>query len=155
MTWVQGTAGPSGPDAWHPDDALLVPLTASDGSPLAFLSLDDPVNGRRPVESTLEIVSAVAAIAASVIEHGQLAASAARHRASVEHLLRVSSELTTSSSRAEMLNAVCEGIRDALSFEKAAVFLDEAGERRSSCSRPASGSTTSTASARSPPPRSS
>src|SRR6185503_901794 len=49
MTWVKGTAGPSGPDAWHPVDALLVPLTASDGSPLAFLSLDDPVNGRRPV----------------------------------------------------------------------------------------------------------
>jgi diguanylate cyclase (GGDEF)-like protein/putative nucleotidyltransferase with HDIG domain len=128
MTWVKGTAGPDGPDAWHPDDALLVPLTASDGSPLAFLSLDDPVNGRRPVESTLEIVSAVAAIAASVIEHGQLAASAARHRASVEHLLRVSSGLTTSSSRAEMLHAVCEGIRDALKFEKAAVFLDEAGD---------------------------
>jgi diguanylate cyclase (GGDEF)-like protein/putative nucleotidyltransferase with HDIG domain len=125
MTWVKGTAGPVGPDAWHPDDALLVPLTASDGSPLAFLSLDDPVDGRRPAEGTLEIVSAVAAIAASVIEHGQLSAEAARHRAAVEHLLRVSSELTTSTSRAEMLHAVCEGIRDALKFEKAAVFLDE------------------------------
>jgi diguanylate cyclase (GGDEF)-like protein/putative nucleotidyltransferase with HDIG domain len=124
MTWVKGTAGPLGPDAWHPDDALLVPLTASDGSPLAFLSLDDPVDGRKPAESTLEIVSAVAAIAASVIEHGQLAAEAARHRGAVEHLLRVSSELTTSKSRAEMLHAVCEGIHDALKFEKAAVFLD-------------------------------
>jgi diguanylate cyclase (GGDEF)-like protein/putative nucleotidyltransferase with HDIG domain len=128
MTWVKGTGGPAGPDAWHPDDALLVPLTASGGSPLAFLSLDDPVNGRRPPERSLEIVSAVAAIAASVIEHGQLAAEDARHRAAVEHLLRVSSELMTSKSRAEMLNAVCEGIRDALRFEKAAVFLDEAGD---------------------------
>ena len=128
MTWVKGTTGPAGPDAWHPDDALLVPLTASDGSPLAFLSLDDPLDGRRPAERTLEIVSAVAAIAASVIEHGQLAAEAARHRAAVEHLLRVSSELMTSKSRAAMLNAVCEGIRDALRFEKAAVFLDEAGD---------------------------
>jgi diguanylate cyclase (GGDEF)-like protein/putative nucleotidyltransferase with HDIG domain len=128
MTWVKGNAGAAGPDAWHPDDALLVPLTASDGSPLAFLSLDDPVDGRRPADATLEIVSAVAAIAASVIEHGQLAAEAARHRAAVEHLLRVSSELTTRKSRAEMLHAVCEGIRDALKFEKAAVFLDEAGD---------------------------
>jgi hypothetical protein len=125
---VRGTGSASGPDAWHPDDALLVPLTASDGSPLAFLSLDDPANGRRPAERALEIVSAVAAIAASVIEHGQLAAEAARHRAAVEHLLRVSSELMTSRSRAAMLNAVCEGIRDALRFEKAAVFLDEAGD---------------------------
>jgi diguanylate cyclase (GGDEF)-like protein/putative nucleotidyltransferase with HDIG domain len=128
MTWVPGTAGAAGPDAWHPDDALLVPLTSSDGRPLAFLSLDDPVDGRRPGDGALEIVSAVAQIAAGVIEHAQLAAEAARHRAAVEHLLRVSSELTTSTSRAAMLAAVCEGIRDALGFEKAAVFLDEAGD---------------------------
>ena len=130
MTWVHGSAGVEGPDAWHADDALLVPLTASDGRPLALLSLDDPVDGRRPSDGALEVLSAVAAIAASVIEHGQLAAEAARHRTAVEHLLRVSSELTTSSSRAEMLGAVCEGIRDALGFEKAAVFLDEEGDGR-------------------------
>jgi diguanylate cyclase (GGDEF)-like protein/putative nucleotidyltransferase with HDIG domain len=130
MTFVPGTSGPPGPDAWHANDALLVPLTASDGRPLAFLSLDDPIDGRRPPRSTLEIVSAVAAIAAGVIEHAQLAAEAARHRAAVEHLLRASSELTRSSSRGEMLEVVCEGIRDALGFEKAAVFLDEAGDGR-------------------------
>jgi diguanylate cyclase (GGDEF)-like protein len=128
MKWVTGTDFGDGPDAWHADDALLVPLTASDGRPLAFLSLDDPVDGRRPGDDALEIVSAVAAIAAGVIEHAQLAAEAARHRAAVEHLLRVSSELTTSTSRSEMLRAVCEGIRDGLGFEKAGVFLDVAGD---------------------------
>jgi diguanylate cyclase (GGDEF)-like protein/putative nucleotidyltransferase with HDIG domain len=81
-------------------------------------------------------VSAVAAIAAGVIEHAQLAAAAARHRAAVEHLLKVSSELTTSTNRAEMLRAVCEGIRDALGFEKAAVFLDE---NRDGCMTAAAG----------------
>jgi len=130
MTWVAGTTAGDAPDAWHADDALLVPLTASDGRPLAFLSLDDPIDGRRPTDGALEIVSAVAAIAAGVIEHAQLAAEAARHRAAVEHLLRVSSELTTSTSRAEMLHAVCEGIRDGLGFEKAGVFLDEARDGR-------------------------
>jgi diguanylate cyclase (GGDEF)-like protein/putative nucleotidyltransferase with HDIG domain len=130
MTWVAGTTFSESPDAWHADDALLVPLTASDGRPLAFLSLDDPLNGRRPTDSALEVVSAVAAIAAGVIEHAQLAAEAAGHRAAVEHLLRVSSELTTSTSRAEMLRAVCEGIRDGLGFEKAGVFLDVAGDGR-------------------------
>ena len=129
MTWLPSAVAIGGPDAWHPADALLVPLTSSDGRPLAFLSLDEPKDGRRPSDAALEVLSAVAAIAASVIEHGQVAAEAARHRAAVEHLLRVSSELTTSSSRAEMLGAVCEGIRDALGFEKAAVFLDEGDGR--------------------------
>ena len=107
-----------------------MPLTASDGRRLAFLSLDEPLDGRRPGDAALEVLSAVAAIVASVIEHAQLAAEAARHRAAVEHLLRVSSELTSSRSRAEMLRAVCEGIRDALGFELAGVFLDEAGDGR-------------------------
>ena len=111
------------------DEVLVVPLTASDGRPLAYLSLDDPLDGR-PSDEALMVGGAVAAIAASVIEHGQLAAEAARHRGAVEHLLRVSSELTTSRSRAEMLHAVCEGIRDALGFELAGVFLDEEGDGR-------------------------
>jgi diguanylate cyclase (GGDEF)-like protein/putative nucleotidyltransferase with HDIG domain len=128
MTWVPGSVTGQGPDAWHPEDVLLVPMTASDGRPLAFLSLDNPVDGRRPGDAALEVLSAVAAIAASVIEHAQLTAAAARHRAAVEHLLRVSSELTTSRSRGEMLRAVCEGIRDALGFQLAGVFLDEEGD---------------------------
>ncbi len=130
MTWITGTVAGNGPDAWHPDDALLVPLAASDGRRLAFLSLDEPLDGRRPGDAALEVLSAVAAIAASVIEHAQLAAEAARHRAAVEHLLRVSSELNSSRSRGDMLRAVCEAIRDALGFEMAGVFLDEAGDGR-------------------------
>jgi diguanylate cyclase (GGDEF)-like protein/putative nucleotidyltransferase with HDIG domain len=130
MTWVSGAVAGTGPDAWHPDDGLLVPLTASDGRRLAFLSLDEPVDGRRPSDAALEVLSAVAALVAGVIEHAQLAAEAARHRTAVEHLLRVSSELTSSRTRSEMLRAVCEGIRDALGFELAGVFLDEAGDGR-------------------------
>jgi diguanylate cyclase (GGDEF)-like protein/putative nucleotidyltransferase with HDIG domain len=128
MTWVTGGEAGEGPNAWHPGDGLIVPLRASDDRSLAFLSLDLPVDGQRPGDAALEVLSAVAAIAAGVIEHAQLAAAAARHRAAVEHLLRVSSELTSSRSRGEMLRAVCEGIRDALGFELAGVFLDEAGD---------------------------
>ena len=107
------------------DDALTVPLTTSDGRPLAILSLDEPPSG-----SPLAMLSVICEIAAGVIEHGQLAAEAERHRAAVEHLMRASSELTSSRSRAGMLRTVCEGIRDALGFEMAGVFLDEEGDGR-------------------------
>ena len=97
---------------------------------LGLLSLDEPPTAAAPSDGALDGARGGRRDAASAIEHGQHAAEAARHRAAVEHLLRVSAELTTQLARTEMLGAVCEGIRDALGFEKAAVFLDEEGDGR-------------------------
>ena len=36
------------PDAWHPEDALFVPLRRSDGEVLGIMSVDEPQSGRRP-----------------------------------------------------------------------------------------------------------
>ena len=35
-----------GPDAWHPEDALFVPLRHSEGHMLGIMSVDEPVSGR-------------------------------------------------------------------------------------------------------------
>jgi diguanylate cyclase (GGDEF)-like protein/putative nucleotidyltransferase with HDIG domain len=121
---VQG----EGPDGWHPEDMLIAPLRDSGGSLLGFLSCDDPIDGRRPGPDGLEALAAVAAITASIIENAQVAAEGARRRAAVEHLLRVSSELAVPRSRADMLQAVCDGVREALGFEKVAVYLWEPGD---------------------------
>jgi diguanylate cyclase (GGDEF)-like protein/putative nucleotidyltransferase with HDIG domain len=52
-----------------------------------------------------------------------------RHQTAVEHLLRVSAQITARASAEEMLDAVCAAIREALGFEKVMLFLarDEAG----------------------------
>jgi diguanylate cyclase (GGDEF)-like protein/putative nucleotidyltransferase with HDIG domain len=126
MAMEVGTVHGDGDGGWHPEDMLVAPLVGSDGELLGFLSLDDPEDGRRPSDGLLETLAAVAAIVASVIEHAQVVAESARRRAAVEHLLRVSAELAVPSSRGAMLRAVCEGVRDALAFEKVAVFLDDA-----------------------------
>ena len=111
------------PDAWHPDDALLVPLRSASGAVLGIVSVDEPVTGRRPAQVELELLSAVAAHVAIALEQAQSAAEGRRHRAAVEHLLRVSSQLTGRNSAPEMLDAVCDGIREALGFQKVMVFL--------------------------------
>jgi diguanylate cyclase (GGDEF)-like protein len=111
------------PDAWHAEDALLVPLRASDGALLGILSIDEPFSGRRPGEHQLEVLGAVAAHAAVAIEHAQDAEESLRHRAAVEHLLRVSSQLSARSGAQEMFDAVCVAIRDALGFGKVMLFL--------------------------------
>jgi diguanylate cyclase (GGDEF)-like protein/putative nucleotidyltransferase with HDIG domain len=118
------------PRAWHPDDALMVPLRSASGEVLGIVGVDEPVTGHRPSQVELELLSAVAAHVAVAVELVQSTADARHHRAAVEHLLRVSSQLAGRNSAEEMLDAVCDGIREALGFQKVMVFLaDHAGSR--------------------------
>jgi diguanylate cyclase (GGDEF)-like protein len=118
------------PDAWHPEDALIVPLQRSDGSMLGMLSVDEPASGCKPTDEELDVLVAMAANVALALEGAQEAARAARHRQALEHLLRVSSRLTESRSIDSILESVCEGIRNALKFEKVSIdLLDRADGR--------------------------
>jgi diguanylate cyclase (GGDEF)-like protein len=115
------------PGAWHPEDALLVPLRRGDGSTLGIISVDEPASGRTPSDTELEVLVAVAAHAALAVESAQDAERAAQHRKSLEHLLRVSASLTESRSIDSILQSVCDGIRSALRFEKVSIdLLDKA-----------------------------
>ena len=124
--WVPDLPAEAGPDAWHPEDALLVPLRAADGGVLGILSIDEPLSRRRPGDAQLEVLGAVAAHAAVAIEHAQSAEESLRHRMAVEHLLRVSSQLSARAGAQAMFDAVCVAIRDALGFEKVMLFLPKA-----------------------------
>src|SRR5262249_25015669 len=60
------------PGDWHAEDALLVPLTSTTGEFLGLLSVDDPIDGRRPTRATIETVGIFANQAAIAIENAQL-----------------------------------------------------------------------------------
>jgi diguanylate cyclase (GGDEF)-like protein len=113
------------PDAWHPEDALIVPLQGSSDHPLGFLSVDEPASLKKPTDAELEVLVAVAAHAALAVEAAQEAAIAARHREALEQLLRVSAELTDSQSIESILGSVCDGIESALGFQKVSIDLPE------------------------------
>ena len=113
------------PDAWHPEDLLLVPLVDSSGEVLGIVSVDEPADGRRPDEARLELVAAVCDHAAAALEHANATAEARRHSAAVEHLLRVSAQVRAWESSEEVLTAVCTGIRDALGFTKVLAALPD------------------------------
>jgi GAF domain-containing protein/nitrogen-specific signal transduction histidine kinase len=55
------------PNAWDPDDILLIPLENSEGQMVGLVSLDDPGNGLRPDRATIESVEVFAAQAAFLI----------------------------------------------------------------------------------------
>ena len=130
VSYVPPVAEPAAAGDWHPEDALFVPLRSSTGRLLGIVSVDEPLDGRRPSDAQLEVLSAVAGHAALAIEHAQAAAESDRNRAAVQHLLRVSARLTTRRSVEEMLFAVCEGIHEALGFRRVIVALTEGPDHR-------------------------
>ncbi len=62
----------AGPDAWHPDDILLVPLFSRRGELIGVTSVDDPADGLRPQPETLYTLEIFAHQAAQAIENVQL-----------------------------------------------------------------------------------
>ena len=102
-------AGPpvDGPDAWHPNDELFVPLEHSDGRTVGIMSFGNPIDGRRP-DDRLAVACALASHAALALEAAQENVRTNRHRAGLEQLLRVSSQLPQTISTEAMLSSVCE-----------------------------------------------
>jgi len=59
------------PDAWQPEDMLLLPLRGSSGELLGVVSVDQPLLGRRPTEGELRVLMAVIDHASLTIERAQ------------------------------------------------------------------------------------
>jgi diguanylate cyclase (GGDEF)-like protein len=72
LQWTPEIEMVDAPDAWHPEDALFAPLTASDGSRLGVLSVDLPHDGLRPGPATRKALEAFAISTALAIEHATL-----------------------------------------------------------------------------------
>src|SRR5919109_928538 len=124
-TFVPDIEPSDDPNAWHPEDALMVPMRHTAGHLLGILSVDEPRSGRKPSDEELDVLVAVAEPAALAVEGAQAAADAARHRAALEQLLRVSSRLSETLDADEIFQSVCESVRDALGFQHVAVELVE------------------------------
>jgi diguanylate cyclase (GGDEF)-like protein len=116
----------TGDDAWHPLDALFVPMRHQDGHLLGILSVDEPVSRRRAADEELDVLVALADHAALAVQAAQEEAEAARHRLSLEQLLRVSSGLTGHPNVDAIMRRVCVGVRDALGFENVLVVSVDA-----------------------------
>ncbi len=128
LSYVPPIAESDDPDAWRAEDALFVPLRSVSGAVLGVLSVDEPRSGKRPTDRELDILVGAALQAGVAIESAQHAQSARNHREDVQQLLRISSRFSTERSREGIASAACEGICDALGFERVAVLLRE-GER--------------------------
>jgi diguanylate cyclase (GGDEF)-like protein len=111
------------PDAWTAEDALFVPLRDPKGLLIGVVSVDEPVTGRRPTDDELDALVTVARHAALALRIAQDTANDMQHQRMLESILAVSARLAEAEEPDEILQAVCDGIRDALGFEKVVIEL--------------------------------
>jgi diguanylate cyclase (GGDEF)-like protein len=69
--WTPHTVAVPGVDGWDPDDFLLLPLRAHDGTVLGTVSVDQPVSGMRPDDGQIALLMAVADHAGLALEQIQ------------------------------------------------------------------------------------
>ena len=117
------------PGAWHPDDELFVPMRRPDGHLLGILSVGEPVSGRRPNDDELEVLVALADHLALALASAQEDAAAARYRGALRQLLQISSQMTETLSVESILQAICDGISQALGFRKVCIDLPDPDTR--------------------------
>jgi diguanylate cyclase (GGDEF)-like protein len=116
------------PDAWNAEDALFVPLTDTNGELLGVVSVDEPETGRRPSDDALDALVTIARHAALALRIAQDTANDVEHQRMLERVLEVSARLAEAEDTEEILQAVCDGIQDALGFDKVVIELADGPE---------------------------
>jgi diguanylate cyclase (GGDEF)-like protein len=116
-----------GPQGWHPNDELFVPLERSDGEILGIMSFGEPRDGLRPTDRQLALAVTLASHAALALEMAQERKQVERHQRGLEQLLRVSSQLPQTMTTEAILTSVCEAVREALGFDKVLIELRDEG----------------------------
>jgi diguanylate cyclase (GGDEF)-like protein len=128
--YLPDTEAGVGDDAWHPLDALFVPMRHNDGHLLGIISVDEPESRRRASDEELDVLVALADHAALAVQSALEQAETERHGHALEHLLRVSTGLTGHPNADAIMERVCIGVRDALGFENALVVTVDPGTGR-------------------------
>ncbi len=110
----------SSPQAWNPDDMLLVPLYGTEGQWLGLMSVDDPRSGRRPDRVTVEALEIFASLTAFSIENYRLlerirreAESARRERDRLVQLHLVAERIQRAEDVPSRLQVIADGIHEA------------------------------------------
>jgi len=110
------------PDAWQPDDGLLVFLRDSSGAPLGFLSMDEPLSGRRPTDEELRMLRAICSHAEQALASTRRNERATENARMLSQLLGISPALSACTTTQELLEAACDTVVPDLGFERVAAY---------------------------------
>lgn len=120
--WQQGQ--------WHPRDMLLAPLRGAGGRLLGHISVDEPRDGLRPSQRTLEVLEIFANQAAIAVENAHLYADVHRRADNLALINEVGQTLTQLVEPNQVLNTVVRAVALLLRCETSAVFQPDAVDGR-------------------------
>ncbi|MFZ0041732.1 MAG: GGDEF domain-containing protein [Solirubrobacteraceae bacterium] len=110
------------PDAWRAGDGLLAFLSDPQGTPLGFISMDEPTNGRRPSDEDLRLVRAICSHAEHALESARRAEQAAENQRILSLLLKASPALSACASVEELMSMAGRSVVPNLGFERFAAY---------------------------------
>ncbi len=111
------------PDAWRSGDGLLVFLSDSDGASLGFVSMDEPIDGRRPTDEDLRLVRAICSHAEQALESARRGEEAAENQRVLSLLLEASPTLSACATTGELMSMAGESVVPHLGFERFAAYV--------------------------------
>jgi PAS domain S-box-containing protein len=114
---------PDQPGAWHPHDALFIPIELRDGHIAGTIWLDAPENGQRPTLESLRPLEIFVNQAAVAIENARLFEAERQHRRELETVYSASRQLTQSLELTEVLDALLNSIMQLMPTTSAQLFL--------------------------------
>ena len=124
-TYVPDLEPSDDPNAWLAGDALFVPLRDARHQLLGVISVDEPVTGLRPTDRELDALVTISRHAALALRIAQEIADEMQHQRMLERVLEVSGRLAEADDVEAVLQAVCDGIEDALGFNRVMISLAE------------------------------
>lgn len=98
---------------WQERDLFFIPLRNSQGDPLGIISLDSPVDGRRPDINTAKVVEIFANQAAIAIENVQLFHDTRNYAQQLQQLHEVSQQAIRGNNLEQKLNIILTGLQHA------------------------------------------
>ena len=111
------------PEAWRSGDGLLVFLSDSEGAPLGLISMDEPIDGRRPSDDDLRLVRAICSHAEQALESARWREHAAEHQRVLSLLLEISPALSACATTDELMSMAGESVVPHLGFERFAAYV--------------------------------
>ena len=111
------------PNAWTAEDALFVPLRDPKGLLIGVISVDEPESSKRPTDDEIDALVAIASHAALALRMAQDTANDVQHQRMLEGILEVSARVAEADDPEDILQAVSDGIRNALGFDKVVIEL--------------------------------